>query len=108
MSKRQVINGGFQDALGNPLDSGYLTFRLNTDASTGTNQVSAGIIVRVELDASGNVRDSVSFWPNDQLSPSGTVYILAAYTSRGQLAWREQFSLPSGMSSFDLNTIVPN
>lgn len=34
MAQRQIINGNWQDAEGNPLALGYLTFRLSTDAHT--------------------------------------------------------------------------
>lgn len=104
MAQRQVVKGNFQDCLGNPLALGYLTWRLNTDAVTGTNvQVTAGRVLNVPLDSFGNVLGTVAIWPNDQLTPSSTVYIVKAYTAQGQLAWTNPtFSLPSGAGSYSL------
>lgn len=103
MAQRQVINGNFQDALGNPLGLGYLKWRLNIDAMTGTNaQVTAGRVVTVPLDAFGNIDGTVSFWPNDQLTPSGTTYNIKAYDFRGQFVWQNQtFALPSGVGPYN-------
>ena len=109
MAQRQIINGGFQDALGNPLNLGYLTMHLNTDAVTGTNvQICAGRVVLVPLDSSGNVSGVVLIWPNDQLTPTDTVYFVQAYSAQGQLAWQGQQLVTSGGGSFDLNTWVPS
>lgn len=103
MAQRQIINGNWQDALGNPLAFGYLTWRLNTDATTGTNtQIAAGRVVTVPLDAFGNIDGVVSFWPNDQLTPSGTTYNIKAYDFRGQFVWQNQnFALPSGVGPYN-------
>lgn len=103
--QRRIINGGWQDALGNPLALGYLTFRLNTDAVTGTNsQIVAGRVTRVSLDADGNIAGTVLLWPNDQLTPSGTTYHIKAFDSRGQFVWESlAFILPSGGSSYSFS-----
>lgn len=106
MAKRQIINGNFQDALGTPLVFGYLTFRLNIDGVTGSNdQVAAGRIVTVDLDAFGNVDGTVLLWPNEQLTPD-TVYFVKAYTAEGQLVWRSEISIPSGGSPYNLGGIA--
>jgi hypothetical protein len=106
-AKRQITGGNFQDALGHPLDAGYLTFRLNTDAHAGAIQVVAGSVVTVPLDSNGSVSGTVYIWPNDQLVPSDTVYIVTAYSAAGQQVWRSEQTIPSGVGSFDLNTWVP-
>jgi len=100
MAREQLDFGVFQDAAGNPLALGYLTVRLNTDAvSNDGDQVSAGIIVTVPLDANGLISGSAQFWPNNQLTPTDTVYIIKAYTARGQLVWEYQTSsLPTTTS----------
>lgn len=56
MAKRQIYGGNFQDASGNPLAYGYLTFRLVVDGrGDATSQVVAGALVTVPLDSTGNV-----------------------------------------------------
>jgi len=110
MALRQIINGNFQSPSGVPLAFGYVTFRLSTDAVTSSNdQVVAGRLVTVPLDANGNVLGTVSLWPNDQLDPADTVYILKAYTVQGQLVLEAGTGglaglvIPSGATPFSLN-----
>lgn len=104
MAQRQIINGNFQDALGNPLALGYLKWRLNVDGTTGSNeQISAGRVTTVPLDVFGNVDGVVEIWPNDQLTPSGTTYTVKAFTFRGQFVWESLvFALPSGVGPYNL------
>ena len=94
---QQLVILNFQDASGNPLALGSVTFRLSTDISTATSggvQIAAKRLVTVELDASGNC--SVLLWPNDTLVPSGSVYFVQAYTAQGQPAWTGQITVTSG------------
>ncbi len=103
MAQRQVINGGWQDSLGNPLALGYLTFRLVTDGSSGV-QVAAGRLVTVPLDANGDIAGTVALWTNASLSPTGTTYDVRAYTATGQQVWRNPvFSLPAGGTPYDFS-----
>ena len=102
MAQRQIINGGFQLPNRSPLALGYLKMRLNTDATTGADQIVAGRIITVPLDSNGNVSGTVLIWPNDQLSPA-TVYVTQAYSAQGQLCWGEELSIPSGAGSFSLS-----
>src|SRR5216684_1509453 len=103
MAKRQIINGAWQDSLGNPLALGYLTFRLNTDGQSGV-QVVAGRLVTVPLDASGNISGTILLWTNASLLPTGTTYSIIAYTAAGQPVWRNQkFTLPAGGSPYDFS-----
>lgn len=105
MAKRQIINGSWQDALGNPLDLGYLTFRLNTDGQSGV-QVAAGRLVTVQLDAFGNIDGTVSLWTNASLVPTGTTYDIRAYTFQGQEVWRNpKFTLPAGGGAYDFGGV---
>lgn len=99
---RQIINGNWQDAEGNPLALGYLTFRLNVDMQgSGTSlQVAAGRLVTVPLDANGNIAGTVYLAVNT----AGTTYDIRAYTAKGQFSWRNPtFSLPSGAGSYDFS-----
>jgi hypothetical protein len=91
---QQDLTLTFQDPGGNPLAGGYITVRLNTDGcivGSGGTQVAAGRIVKVTLDSTGSA--TFLIWPNDQLSPAGTVYIIIAYSATGQLAWRGEMSI---------------
>ncbi|SRR6266851_6179781 len=108
MAQRRIIQGFFQDALGNPLAFGFLNIRLNTDATTGSTQVSAGIITRVPLDAVGNVSGIVVLWPNDQLSPAKTVYVLSAYDFRNQLVWKGELTLATAAAPYPLQGGLTN
>lgn len=104
MPKRQVIGGGFQSALGVPLDGGTLTFQINTDAVTDTGeQVVAGRLVTADLDENGDIVGTVEIWPNDQLTPTDTLYILKAYRADGLFAWKGTLVLVSGVDPYNLS-----
>jgi hypothetical protein len=105
-----VYGGNFQDAQGNPLANGYLTFRLNTDAMVANSpniQVGAGRVVNVTLGPDGNVYGAFPIWGNDVLQPSGTVYIVHGYSAAGELVWNNQMTI-TGSSTFDLGSWVPS
>jgi hypothetical protein len=80
----------FQDPSGKPLADGTVTFRLNTDAVAGTDQISAGRLIKAALDSSGSC--TIELWGNNTMLPAGTVYIVKAYTAEGQLAWEGQLT----------------
>ena len=92
VSSKIPVLYNFQDASGNPLSYGTVTFRLNTDAVTITGkQISAGILTSFTLDVNGNL---VGFlWPSDQMTSDAispnTTYRVRAYTANGQLAYEE-------------------
>lgn len=102
-----LTGGGFQDSEGNVLANGYLTFRLNQDASVGGESICSGIEVTINLDASGNAVSGSQIWGNDVLSPVNTFYQVTGYTSQGQPAWGPNNQQVTG-TSFDLGTWVPN
>ena len=93
MAKILITGGNFQDAAGNPIASGTVTFRLNTDAMAGDSQISAGRVISFPLDANGNLSGFI--WPNDQMLPNNTVYIARAYTAQGQRVWEQEFYITS-------------
>jgi hypothetical protein len=107
MALRQIVGGQFQDFAGNPLASGYITFRLSTDGSVSGTQVSAGILTKATLDSNGSISGVVYLWPNDQLTPTNTVYVIKAYTMHGGLCWQSENVIPSGVGSFDIGTWIP-
>ncbi len=112
MSTTNALTGGsFQDSLGDLLVNGYLIMQLSQDAQVnGTTQITAGSKIRINLNSSGSVSTSPnqSVWPNDVLSPSGTFYIVTAYSANGQLVWgpnpQQVLSTPS---PFDIGAWVP-
>lgn len=105
MAQRQIINGSFQDGLGNALASGYITLRLSTDALVATNtQLYASNIINISLDSNGNVSGTVDVWPNDQMTPSTAVYVAKVFNSKGQLCWGPHgVTVPSGAGSYDIS-----
>lgn len=111
-TKVQLSGGAFQDAAGNLLSDGYLLMELSQDGVVNSDeQVAAGIVLKILLDANGNVATSPAqyVWPNDVISPSGTFYTVSAYKADGQLVWGPNsqvvFSLPS---PYDIGAWVPN
>jgi hypothetical protein len=109
MAKIQITGGAFQDAEGNVLANGYLTFELNQDCEVAaTGQICSGIVLNVPLDSSGNVSGTVLIWPNDQLSPTNNYYTVTGYTAAGQLAWGPNVQQVLGASPFSLNNWIPN
>lgn len=91
--KIPITGGNYQDAAGNVLKNGYVTFRLNKDALVGNVQVSSKILVTLPMDANGDLSGSI--WPNDQMNPIDTVYFVRAYTAQGELAWEQELYITS-------------
>src|SRR5690348_12015866 len=105
----QIINGSFQDAEGNLLANGSLTLELSQDEqAAGSGQICAKRIVTVPLDANGNVSGTVNVWPNDQLTPANSYYLVKGFNSLGQLVWGPNAQQITGASPFNLNTWIPN
>ena len=103
-----AINGGnFQDAEGNALAGGSLILQLNNDAVVlGTGQVVSQSPILITLDDDGNA-PSTDIWFNDQLSPSGTVYVVTLFSASGQPVRAAQNWAFTGGSPINLNTMVP-
>jgi hypothetical protein len=107
----QITGGAFNDSEGNVLANGYLIFELSQDEIVNTStQVCAGRQIRVQLDSSGNVPLSPvsNLWPNDVLTPSGSTYLIWAYSAKGQLVWGpNSLRVLSSPSPFDLGALIP-
>jgi hypothetical protein len=111
----ELVNGNFQDAMGNRLSNGKLRLKINTDAqisgATCTGQICGGISISYALDGSGNVYGSVFVLRTDYLYvgggtvPSYTAYV---YAEDGQLAWGPSTQTIAGSSVYDLDTWTPN
>lgn len=104
----QLINGGFQDILGNSLAGGYLIFKLSKPTSVNGIYICDGVEVRVTLDSDGNVAGTQYIYGNDAMTPSDSYYRVTAYTAQGQPAWGPNNQKIIGTGTFDLGTWVPN
>jgi hypothetical protein len=98
----------FQDAQGNCLANGQLTLDLSQPAkvTSGGGQV-APLRVSVTLDANGKIPAGTLIWGNDQLTPSGTTYLIRVYNSNGLLASSIGTVIIQGASPVDLSQLTP-
>jgi hypothetical protein len=76
----------FQSAAGDPIAFGSCTFRLSQDIASGSNQLAAGRIVTIALDANGSAVPS--------LFPA--TYEVVCYTAQGQPVWSGEAVVTSG------------
>lgn len=114
----QITGGAFQDLEGSVLANGYLTMQLSHDeqfsfSSGGDDpdgQVVGGSTRRIPLDANGNINGTVYVWPNDQLNPANSYYIVNAYRRDGVQAWLspQYQTVTSSPSPFNVGAWVPN
>jgi hypothetical protein len=84
ISRTSLPLTNFQNADGTPVANGTLQIRLNVNGSVNDTQVQSNSYT-VRLDASGDVLDSPTFWPNADILPAGTYYVLSVYSQQGQL-----------------------
>jgi hypothetical protein len=106
-----LTGGGFSDAAGNVLASGFLLFYLSHDEQNTflPSQVVSGLSVKINLDNNGNVVAGSQIYANDQLSPTGSFYTVEAYTNDGRRAWSypQYITVTTGSGSFSLSGIFP-
>jgi hypothetical protein len=92
----------FTDSEGQPIANGFLSIRINEDAQVPVLllQLVAGRAVQIPLDEDGNITGSgVTFlYPNSELSPDDTVYLLSVYSALGQLVSDDVVIVTSGGS----------
>jgi hypothetical protein len=109
--KNQITGGAFQDFEGNRLAYGYITLQLSHDEqeSVDPGQVVGGVPITIPLDLNGNVSGSPAIWPNDQLAPANSFYIVNAFRKDGTLAWLspQQITITSSPSPFNLGNVTP-
>ena|ERR1700735_1087758 len=90
----------FTDSEGNPISNGFLSIRINEDAQVPVLllQLVAGRAVQIPLDEDGNITGSgVTFlYPNSELAPDDTVYLVSAFTANGQLVSDDTIVVTSG------------
>lgn len=84
MAKISLPITSFLDGSGMPLANGYLSIRLNIDGAASSSQLCA-TLCKLALDANGQVTGTPTFWPNGEILPAGTYYILRVYGQDGQL-----------------------
>lgn len=110
--KNQITGGAFQDLEGSVLANGYLTMQLSHDEqeSVDPGNVIGGSTRRIPLDANGNINGTVYVWPNDQLNPASSYYIVNAYRRDGVQAWLspQYQTVTSSPSPFNVGAWVPN
>jgi hypothetical protein len=109
-SKTQIINGSFQNNLGQPLNNGFLLLALSQDGTINSSpyhQIVGGTVTKVPLDNNGNVAGFVTIWTNDLIVPAGTFYTVQAYNNAGLQVWDapQYWTLTSG-SAIDLGSLA--
>jgi len=83
-TKYPLLVNTFQNPDGSPVANGYIKIRLNVDGSINDGQLQSNY-VNLPLDSSGVISGSPTFWPNSEISPSGTYYVENVYKANGQL-----------------------
>lgn len=63
---------------------GWIILHLNKDCLSPTGQVGSKPKIKINLDVNGQLDGAPLFWPNSELMPNDSVYILSVYTSVGQ------------------------
>ena len=108
-TKTELTGGSFQDSLGNPLASGYLTMHLSQDCSvSGVGTVCSGIDITVNLDANGNVVAGQYVWSNLVMSPQNNYYKVTGFTAAGQRAFGPNNQQVAAGRTFNLDSWTPN
>jgi hypothetical protein len=107
----QVVGGNFVDSEGNPLENGFLLFELSQDGIVNTStRVCSNYTVQISLNSSGSISSIPSYFlfPNDTITPSGTFYIVSAFTAEGQKVWGPNVqNILSTPSPFNVSAWVP-
>jgi hypothetical protein len=118
MAANALTGGPFQDPAGNPAANGYILFKLNIDQIEAASSIAvpSGRVIRVPLDADGNVVTSptYSLWPNNLLtgfdgSTDQSFYFVSVYSNKGQLIWGPfAQTVHDSPSPFNISVWVPN
>jgi len=108
--KTVTASVAFQDGAGNVLANGTLILRLNQLANavlSGGGQIEP-ISVVIPLASTGLITGApVNLWANDQLTPTGTFYVMQLFNSNGlRVAGPVNWTI-AGTSPIDLSAINP-
>jgi hypothetical protein len=103
----KTLTATFQYPDGTPANGATLYLKLSQDAvALGTSQV-APRIVAITLNNLGQIPGGVTIFANDELTPSGTVYIASVIAVGGGLVYGPELLSISGTSPVNLNSLVP-
>ena len=103
-SKVTIQNGQFQDATGTAI-VGTLVLQLSQDAIVSGTGTVAPTIISIAVTA-GNAA-ATPIWGNDNLSPSGTIYVATLFDTSGARVWGPENWSITGAGPIELNTLVP-
>lgn len=84
MAQTALTVNTFVNPDGSPVANGYIRIRLSQDGSVSSHQIQSNY-TEIALDSNGTITGSPLFWPNADISPSGTYYILLVYAATGQI-----------------------
>jgi hypothetical protein len=102
--KVQIQNGAFQDAAGVAI-VGTLILQLSQDAVvSGTGQVAPKAI---SIAVVAGQAAATPVWGNDNLTPSGTVYVARLFDTSGAPVWGPENWSITGAGPIEINTLVP-
>ena len=83
MAQTALTVNTFVNPDGSPVANGYIRIRLSQDGSVNNIQIQA-TYTEISLNSSGVIVGSPLFWPNSEISPSKTYYIIIVYSATGQ------------------------
>ena len=108
-----LINGNFQDPLGNAYSFGSIHFVLSQSATyaAGASFYANGYRVTANLDATGSIIQPFNIIPNSLLVTAqgltNTYYRTKVYKSNGQLVWSSPIVVPNIYPTVDISTLAP-
>lgn len=104
---KTLENGSFQDPRGNAVNAGTVEFVLSQDAMIIAGGQVAPTLVSTTLTATGDMPGSFTMLANDELTPSGTFYLVTVFDSNGARVFGPERWVLSGASPIDLDTLTP-
>ncbi len=84
MARQPLTITTFQYPDGTVVSNGTIQIRLNTNGSVSNTQIQ-NEFTTISLDINGVITGSPTFWPNTNILPAGTYYVMSVYSSSGQL-----------------------
>src|SRR6267154_612681 len=107
MSKTLTTSVAFQDPQGNVLASGVIIFQLNMGAKLISNGEVVNVLkISFTLTSTGLMPAASTIIANDELMPTGTMYVVTIFNSNGLLVRGPENWILSGNSPIDISTIT--